>query len=87
MFGKGLNQEKAVHKGVVSHTNINPCQPVLFDLGQNILLSLALYLICQYLAPSIQQQKKIRSQKYGLMGIRLSDWVENIVGKEHISCS
>ena len=33
----------------------------------------------------IQQQKKIRCQKYGHMGIQLSDIVENIVGEEEIA--
>ena len=46
---------------------------------------LTLYLICQFLALPIQQQIKIWCQKYGQMGIQLSDWVENIVGKGEIS--
>ena len=46
---------------------------------------LNLYLIFQFWAHLIQQQKKIWCQKYGQMGIRLSDLVENIVGKEEIA--
>ena len=30
--------------------------------------------------------KKIYDKKYGQMGIKLSDWVENIVGKGKIAC-
>ena len=43
--------------------------------------SLTLHLTCQFWALQIQQQIKIRRQKYGQMGIKLSDWVKNIVGK------
>ena len=38
------------------------------------------------LGSKIQQQIEIWCQKYGQMGIQLSDWVENIVGKEEIAC-
>ena len=34
--------------------------------------------MCQFWALLIQQQKKIRCQKYGQMGVQLSDLVENI---------
>ena len=45
-----------------------------------------LYLICQFWALPIQQHKKdIGCQKYGQMGIQLSDFVEKIVGKEEIA--
>ena len=43
---------------------------------------LTLYLICQFWAVPVQQQIKIRCQKYGQIGIQLSDSVENIVGKD-----
>ena len=41
---------------------------------------LTLYLIYQFEALLIQQQIKIWCQKYGQLGIQLSDLVENIVG-------
>ena len=47
---------------------------------------LNLYLICQFQASPIQQQIKIWCQKYGQMGIQLSDRVENIVEKGEIAC-
>ena len=47
--------------------------------------ALILYHMCQLWALPIQQQIKIWSQKYGQIGIQLSDWVENIVGKEEIA--
>ena len=45
---------------------------------------LALYLIYQFWARPIQQQIKMRSQKYGQMKIQLSDCVENMVGEGEI---
>ena len=54
----------------------------LKQIADNIL---ALYLMCQFWALSILQQVKIWCQKYGQMEIQLSDWVENIVGKEEIA--
>ena len=49
-------------------------------------VSLTLYLICQFWALPVQQQIKIWCHKYWQMGIQVSDWVENIVGKEEIAC-
>ena len=46
---------------------------------------LTLYLIYQFWALPIQQQIKIRYQKYGQIGIQLSDLVQNIVGKKEIA--
>ena len=43
---------------------------------------LPLHLICQYQALKKQQQIKIWYLKYGQIGIQLSYWVENIVGKK-----
>ena len=43
-----------------------------------------LYLIYQFWARPIQQQIKMRSQKYGQMRIQLSDCVEYIVGEGEI---
>ena len=44
-----------------------------------------LYLTWQYWALPIQQQIEIWCQKQGKMGIQLSDYVENIVGKGEIA--
>ena len=46
---------------------------------------LTIYLLGQFWALRIQQQIKVWFQKYGQMGIQLSDWVENIVGKGEIA--
>ena len=48
------------------------------------LLELTLFLICLFYALPVQQQIKIWWQKYGQMGMPLSDWVEHIVGKGEI---
>ena len=37
------------------------------------------------LGPFYSRAKKIRCQKYGQMGMQLSDLVENILGKEEIA--
>ena len=47
--------------------------------------SLTLYLICQIWALPVQQQIKMSCEQYGQTGIKLSDLVENIVGKEEIA--
>ena len=48
-------------------------------------MDLTINLKCQFWALSIQQQKKISSQKHGQMGVQLSDLVENNVRKEEIA--
>ena len=53
---------------------------------ENKMSVLSLYLICQFWALPIQQQVTIWCQKYGQMGIQLSDGPENIVGKGEIAC-
>ena len=56
----------------------------LIKIGNQHLILLTLSLKCQFWALPIQQQIKIWCQKYGQIGIQLSDLVENIVGKEEI---
>ena len=46
---------------------------------------LTLYLICQFQVLPIQQQIKMMSKTW-TKGVQLSDWKENIVGKEEIAC-
>ena len=61
------------------------------DLGKGYIIThpimkeLTLILICQFWALPTQQQIKIWCHKYWQMGIQISDWVENIVGKEEIA--
>ena len=62
---------------------------LLFVITKGLLvavyLSLTPYLTCQFRALPIKQQIKIWCYKYWQMGIQLSDWVENIVGKVEIA--
>ena len=55
----------------------------LFTVNETDLLTL--YLLCQLWSLPNQQQIKISCQKYGQMGIQVSDCVENIVGKGEIA--
>ena len=52
----------------------------VFRASKKKKMLLTLYLIYQFEALLIQQQIKIWCQKYGQLGIQLSDLVENIVG-------
>ena len=52
----------------------------------SVYYQLTIYLMSQFGALPVQQQIKTWYQKYGQIGIQLSDWVEKIVEKGDIAC-